>query len=160
MNRRKLYLASPLFSLSEKDFNVKLRDRLELLVDVYLPQEDGGLLVDMVDRGMPVIEAARQVFLGDIRAIIESHYVLIVMDGRTVDEGAAFELGYASALRKTCIGLQTDVRRLLPFGNNPMLTGALVNTFQNIDALCIWLETDLHRDLIQNTTRPLQRASG
>ena len=51
----------------------------------------------------------------------EADALFLLLDGRTVDEGAAFELGYAVALGKHCVGLQTDPRRLMPLGNNPMI---------------------------------------
>jgi len=39
--------------------------------------------------------------------------------------GVAFEIGYLFALGTPCIALQTDVRRALPSGNNPMIGQAL-----------------------------------
>lgn len=65
------------------------------------------------------------IFRSDIEAIRTCDALVIVLDGRSVDEGAAFELGYACAIGKSCFGLQTDPRRLLPVGNNPMIVGAL-----------------------------------
>ena len=94
-------------------------------------------------------------FLGDICAIAESDFANRWM--AAVDE-AAFELGYASAMRKTCIGLQTDVRRLLPIGNNPMLTGALIRIFDDVGHLCAWLDTDCNHKVLRNGVS-LQRAS-
>jgi nucleoside 2-deoxyribosyltransferase len=64
--------------------------------------------------------------------------LLIVLDGRTVNEGASFELGVAYALEKTCLGLQTDPRRLLPIGNNPMIDAALSQVFASIHELICW----------------------
>jgi nucleoside 2-deoxyribosyltransferase len=142
MTKPRLYLAAPLFSVAEREFNIKLRNELLPIVDVYLPQEDGGLFVEMVKQGMPVAKAAQRVFTGDLGAIDASDYVLVVMDGRAIDEGAAFELGYASAQQKTCVGLQTDMRRLLPIGNNPMITGALIHKFEDVQTLCAWLAVD------------------
>jgi nucleoside 2-deoxyribosyltransferase len=66
-----------------------------------------------------------KVFEGDLEAIRNSDVLLMILDGRAPDEGACFELGYAYSLNKVCVGLQTDVRRLLTIGNNPMIVGAL-----------------------------------
>jgi nucleoside 2-deoxyribosyltransferase len=154
VSRPKLYLAGPLFSLPEREFNSQLRDMLLPIVDVFLPQQDGDLFVEMVAKGIDVELAARRVFETDLRAIIESDYVLIIMDGRSIDEGAAFELGYASALGKACIGLQTDMRRLLPIGNNPMITGALAHVFSDIRALCAWLTSDVRRKRFDQSSSP------
>lgn len=131
-------MAAPLFSEAELSFNTQVKEILDPYFDVYLPQEDGGLMVDMIKQGISPDSAARRVFESDIKAIQQCDVLLIVLDGRSVDEGAAFELGYASALGKTCIGLQTDVRKLLPYGNNPMLSSALSFTLKSIDELSIW----------------------
>jgi nucleoside 2-deoxyribosyltransferase len=64
----------------------------------------------------------------------------VILDGRTVDEGAAFEMGYAHALGRPCVGLQTDPRRLLPIGNNPMLDGALQHIFKDVNEVIAWVE--------------------
>jgi nucleoside 2-deoxyribosyltransferase len=138
-NRKKIYLAAPLFSEAELRFNIRVKEILDSYFDVYLPQEDGGLMVDMVKHGMSPASAARRVFESDIKAIQQCDILLIVLDGRSIDEGAAFELGYASAIGKICIGLQTDIRTLLPYGNNPMLSGALSFILKSIDELSIWV---------------------
>ena len=52
---------------------------------------------------------------------------------QAIDEGAAFELGYAFALGKECYGLQTDVRRLLSSGNNPMIEQSCKEIFTSIN---------------------------
>ena len=67
-----------------------------------------------------------------------SHFLIAVLDGSTVDEGVAFEIGYMFAAGKTCIGLQTDVRRALPTGNNPMIGMALTLIFQSVTDLVDW----------------------
>ena len=136
--RKKLYLAAPLFSESEKQYNRYLKDILQPYFDVYLPQEDGKLLVDLVKNGMNADEAEKIVFCNDVDAIAESDVLLILLDGRAVDEGAAFELGYAYSLGKQCIGLQTDPRRLLLTGNNPMLKCAMTSVFESTESLVSW----------------------
>ena len=50
--------------------------------------------------------------------------LLFVMDGRVPDEGACFELGYAYAKGKRCIGYKTDVRSFIDGFDNVMLCGA------------------------------------
>jgi nucleoside 2-deoxyribosyltransferase len=133
--KQKLYLAGPLFSDAEKEFNRSLKSRLEQFIDVYLPQEDGGLVVEMVRAGISEREAWDFVFKKDIEEINDCNVFLIILDGRAVDEGAAVELGIAYALKKECIGLQTDPRRLLPNGNNPMISGALRTVFHSVQDL-------------------------
>jgi nucleoside 2-deoxyribosyltransferase len=89
-------------------------------------------MVNLIKQGMMPILAAKRIFLDDINALKQSDIFLIVMDGRSVDEGAAFELGFAFALGKKCIGLKTDIRCLLPTGNNPMIDVALSQMFKTI----------------------------
>ncbi len=107
-------------------------------MDVYLPQRDGGKLVDLVSKKVPVGEAYKSIFARDMEALKEVDALLLVLDGRTVDEGAAFELGIAYSRGKRCIGLQTDPRRLLPMGNNPMIACALNRVFLDSAGVILW----------------------
>jgi nucleoside 2-deoxyribosyltransferase len=136
-----LYLAGPLFSKAELTFNQELAERLERFVDVYLPQRDGGKLVDLMAHGVSRQAAYQSIFARDVEAMNKAAAVLIILDGRTIDEGAAFELGYAFAKRKLCVGLQTDPRRLLPAGNNPMIEVALTKIFSTPEEVAFWAQT-------------------
>lgn len=118
----------------------KLKKRLSGLFDVFLPQEDGELIGDLIDRGMPVGLARMTVFQRDMQAIRDCHILLILLDGRVIDEGAAFELGAAFVLGKECWGLKTDARRLLLSGDNPMIEGALKETFSSVEELVAFAE--------------------
>lgn len=138
-NRPNVYLAGPLFSANERQWNISLRNTLSAFCDVYLPQEDGALLVDLVANGMPATEAKNFIFQGDLRAIERCDILLLVMDGRVIDEGACFELGYAYSRGKVCIGLKTDVRTLLTIGDNPMIECALRETFGDMDEVSEWI---------------------
>jgi nucleoside 2-deoxyribosyltransferase len=140
-NRPNVYLAGPLFSANERQWNVSLRNALIEFCDVYLPQEDGALLVDLVADGVPINEAKNEVFARDIQAIERCDILLLVMDGRVIDEGACFELGYAYRSGKVCIGLKTDPRSLLPIGDNPMVECALRGTFENIYEISEWIRS-------------------
>ena len=139
-NRANIYLAGPLFSPHEREWNTRLRDRLAIFSDVYLPQDDGALLVDLVGNGMSIQEAKNMVFEADVRAIERCDILLLVMDGRVIDEGACFELGYAYSRGKVCVGLKTDVRSLLAIGDNPMIDCALREIFRDVDSVCHWIE--------------------
>lgn len=138
--RKKIYIASPLFNDAEQEFNQKIKRELSSSFDVFLPQEDGGLIVDLIKEGLSPEVAAREVFNIDTAALDSCDLLLIVLDGRTIDEGAAFELGYAHAKGKLCFGLQTDVRRALTFGNNPMIECACEIIFNSLDVMISWLK--------------------
>lgn len=143
----KVYLAGPLFSEAERTFNHNLKKLLTPYFDVYLPQEDGGLIIHMIKAGLPPKLASQKVFDIDIRAMKECDVFLIILDGRSVDEGAAFELGFAHAKGKPCYGLKTDFRQLLAFGNNPMIDGPLERIFESVEELLDWAELNCDRGL-------------
>lgn len=117
----RIYFAAPLFNDMERDFNARMTEQLELFATVFLPQRDGLLMRDLVRDGMPLVSARRLVYEADVNALRQCDCVVAVLDGRTVDEGVAFEIGFACALGKCCIGLKTDDRALLSSGDNPMV---------------------------------------
>jgi nucleoside 2-deoxyribosyltransferase len=154
-----VYLAAPLFSQAEREFNKCLAKRLEPRFEVFLPQRDGGLLVELIANGVDPRLARKRVCNADIAAIEKCWAFLIVLDGRCVDEGAALELGLAFAMHKVCIGLQTDPRRLLPIGNNPMIDAALLVTCASVEELVAKLEEmwDRQMNSAQASHNPLDR---
>jgi len=135
---KKIYIAAPLFSKAELNFNKRIKDILMPHFDVFLPQEDGDLLVDKVKSGENSEIAKKRIFVQDTNAVKACDCLLIVLDGRTIDEGASFELGYAFALNKVCVGFQSDPRRLLPSGNNPMIDESLVEVVTSFNELAEW----------------------
>jgi nucleoside 2-deoxyribosyltransferase len=137
----RLYFAAPLFSHAEREFNVKVAEKLREKFDVYLPQQDGGLVSEMIRGGVEPRRAFSAMFNLDVIEIKKCDVLLIILDGRTIDEGAAFELGYASALGKVCVGLQTDPRRLIASRNNPMIDCALHHIFDDMPSLLGWANT-------------------
>lgn len=151
MARRKMiYLAGPLFSLPERMENERLCRALERWCDVFLPQRDGELVPHLIQAGHSWTEAFNVVFARDVAALRACDAVVINLDGRSVDEGAAFELGFAYALGKQCVGYRTDVRVLLPWGLNPMITVPLTKSFSCVESLEAWardfqVEADSHK---------------
>jgi|SRR5258706_11424484 nucleoside 2-deoxyribosyltransferase len=145
------YLAAPLFNKRELDFNLQLATELELYVRVFLPQRDGSLLVDMVEAGVPLVVAQGRVFEQDCIAMANADLLIAVLDGAHVDEGVAFEVGHMKALKKVCVGLQTDVRRALPTGNNPMLASALDQVFSDERALLQWVSEFTRTRIFRST---------
>jgi nucleoside 2-deoxyribosyltransferase len=104
---KNVYLAAPLFSDAECDFNCKLRDELEGLgMSVFLPQEHSNDINDQRD--------ARQagIFSKNVTNINETDMVVAVLDGVDVDSGTAWEIGYAYARGLPVYGLRTDFRTM------------------------------------------------
>lgn len=103
---RTVYLAAPLFSEAELDFNRKLRDEMKNSgFNVFLPQEDSNNVKDRDDR-------QKIIFSKNEAAIEKSDMIVAVVDGADVDSGTAWEIGYAYARGKPILGLRTDFRTL------------------------------------------------
>jgi nucleoside 2-deoxyribosyltransferase len=124
----KIYIAGPLFSEGEKKYNKSLNNYLKRLgFDTFFPQEDGETLAGLLDEGKSESEAITTIYNLDIGEIQRSDIVVLIMDGRVIDEGACVEIGYASAIGKECIGIKTDPRALISGVDNPLILGTLKN---------------------------------
>lgn len=99
-----IFLAAPLFSEAEREFNRKVAKELrEAGFAVWMAQE-----APFIKEGTD--EEKRSIYEGDIAALKRSDVMVAVLDGMNVESGVAFEIGYAAALHKTIIGLKTDYR--------------------------------------------------
>ena len=95
----RIYLAGPLFSTAERDFNATLAKELRRRKhDVFVPQEEEG------------DNTPSSIFRVDLHGLNMADCVVAGLDGSDVDSGTAFEIGYAFAQRKTVYGLRTDKR--------------------------------------------------
>lgn len=105
---KKVYIAGPLFSEGELDFNKKLRDAVaQKGFSVYLPQEHTEDTVDMRHE-----YKQNYIFQNNVEIIDDSDIILAVLDGADVDSGTAWEIGYAYAKGKMIFGLRTDFRTM------------------------------------------------
>jgi len=103
--RYKIYLAGPLFTEAETDFNLKLHNFLEEhLYDVYLPQEVGDT------SNTRHREEHARIFEMHLAALEECDIIVSVIDGADADSGTSWEMGYGFAKGKTIISLRTDFR--------------------------------------------------
>lgn len=122
----RLYLAGPLFSEAERQYNKYLSDFLENFgFETFLPQRDGHKFSDLLANGTTKSVAMNKIFNHNIKELQKADVVIFVMDGRVPDDGACVEIGYAYAMGKECIGLKTDPRTLMSDLDNPMILGAL-----------------------------------
>lgn len=104
-----VYLAGPLFTGAERQWNMRLKEAFEALrYRVLLPQDLEGT----ADFSNP-IDLAKRIFLGDKEAIDKADFVIACMDGPDPDSGTAWECGYAYAKGKAVITYRTDMRNLL-----------------------------------------------
>ena len=128
-----VYLAGPLFSQSEKDFNLRITKVLEDNgYQVFLPQRDGFLAPEL--EGKTAEEITQMIFDKDVSEVLKADIVVMVLDGRVPDEGACVELGIAYASNKRCYGIKTDVRAIeINLDLNPMIAGCFTKLFENSD---------------------------
>jgi nucleoside 2-deoxyribosyltransferase len=113
----RIYLAGPLFTTPERDWNTNLAARLTAGGhDVHLPQAHPAL-----KRG------GRAIFLKDLEGLDWADGVVAIMDGADPDSGTCWECGYAYAMKKPVVLFRSDFRgsgdaRDIPY--NAMLIGA------------------------------------
>ncbi|MCG7864771.1 MAG: nucleoside 2-deoxyribosyltransferase [Candidatus Thiodiazotropha taylori] len=119
--RLNVYLAAPLFNEQERAFNNHLDKIISAIATVFLPQRDGELLIELLSKGYSPDESKSIIYTKDTLAIERCDILVAVLNGRTIDEGVAFEIGFARALGKLCIGFKNDDRTLLHSGDNPMI---------------------------------------
>lgn len=124
-----VYLAAPLFSEAECDFNRKLKGELHSLgFKVFLPQEDSNNVHDKTNR-------QKIIFNKNLTGIENSDLIVAVIDGADVDSGTAWEIGYAFAKGKPVIGLRTDFRTLGIEGTVNLMIERSVIVCMNISEL-------------------------
>jgi nucleoside 2-deoxyribosyltransferase len=97
----KLYLAGPLFSAAEIDFNARLAALLRAAGhEVFLPQESE------VQHG-----SAAAIFKSDVAGIDGAEIVVANMDGADPDSGTCWECGYAYGRGMPVVLFRTDFRK-------------------------------------------------
>jgi nucleoside 2-deoxyribosyltransferase len=137
--KKRVYVAAPLFTPYERALNEKISSMLQLTFETFLPQRDGILLPGQKLSSAEFSDQSVKVYESDRLAITSCEIVFAILDGRVVDEGVAFELGYGAALGKCCIGFRTDTRVLLPNGHNPMIQSCLTLELCSETALLEWI---------------------
>jgi len=95
----KIYLAGPLFSTAERDFNARLTAILRGMGhEVWLPQESEQESM-----------TPKEIFAKDVEGVDWSEAVVANMDGADPDSGTCWECGYAYK-KKWIVLFRTDFR--------------------------------------------------
>lgn len=132
---KNVYIAAPMFSKAELHYNEEVAKAIEQLgYSVFLPQRTGYKMVDLLEYMSPH-DAKRKIFDKDFNAVKESDIIVVILDGRCIDEGACVELGIGFALGKSCYGLKTDPRTMMNGHINPMVSECLIDIYASIDEL-------------------------
>jgi nucleoside 2-deoxyribosyltransferase len=96
----KIYLAGPLFTTPEREFNAELAGRLRMLDhEVFVPQEHPA----SAPTGAAIFEK-------DLAGLDWADGVVAVMDGADPDSGTCWECGYAYAKEKPVVLFRSDMR--------------------------------------------------
>ncbi|KRL13361.1 nucleoside 2-deoxyribosyltransferase [Schleiferilactobacillus perolens] len=105
----KIYFANGLFSQADAEFNARvvaqIRDQYPL-IEVYLPQENASINDKNNYANSLMIAKA------DTDEVLASDLLVAVLDGPTIDNGVASEIGVAYQAKVPILGLYTDTRRL------------------------------------------------
>lgn len=134
----KIYIASPLFSDMEKDYIdlviQKTCNKLKLnpFIDIYSPIRDNNFN-----------NWEAKIYNTNMENLNHCNIMIAILDGKDVDSGTAFEIGYFEAQNKTVFGLLSDKRSYDEDDNlnlklNTMIFGSLnygINIFSDIDDL-------------------------
>jgi len=118
-----IYLAGPLFTTAERNFNAQLAALLRENHDVWVPQE-----ADQHNM------SPRDIFDDDVKHLEQAEVIVANMDGPDPDSGTCWECGYAYGVKRI-IAFRTDFRAVVEIGGdllpakerdkapyNPMLT--------------------------------------
>ena len=117
----KIYLAAPLFSQVQRQYNRALARKLEQALprcEVVLPQDfrTGPAQASYNDR-----REMETLYQRCVEEVDAADIVLALLDGADADSGTAFEVGYARGRGKPVLGVRTDFRQLQIKGLNIML---------------------------------------
>jgi nucleoside 2-deoxyribosyltransferase len=125
----RVYLAGPLFTAAERAFNAALAGALaRRRVAVFLPQRDV-----LAARGAG---RTRRLHAGCRRGLEAADLVVAVCDGAQVDDGTAWEIGYAVARGTPVWALRTDPRALArDEALNLMIQESVTRRFRSVPAL-------------------------
>jgi len=136
LSKKKIYLAGPLFTRAEIEYNQKLKDiLLNNGHSVFLPQEDAEDAADERER-----QNQECIFIKCVEGVDASDLVVAILDGVDVDSGTAWEIGYAYAKGKPVIGLRTDFRELSDGIVNLMVEMSIVSLARDEEELLKVLE--------------------
>lgn len=104
----RIYQAGPLFSEAEQQWHRLFKRRLQQAgYDVVWPFE----LFSQQEVANWGEEAPRRIMEADRNALDDCDVVIALLDGAQVDDGTAWEIGYAFARAIPVIGIRTDFRQ-------------------------------------------------
>lgn len=104
----KVYFAAPMFAKSDLLYNSYLVDKIRKRyteLTIYLPQENAAI------NDKTAFADSKMIALADTKQVEESQLMIALLDGNTIDNGVASEIGVAYANGIPILGLYTDSRQ-------------------------------------------------
>lgn len=104
----KIYFANALFSQAEINYNAQLAAKIRQLdpqIDLYLPQENAEI------NDKQAYADSKMIAQADTQKLLQSDLMVAVLDGLSIDNGVASEIGVAYAKEIPIVGLYTDTRQ-------------------------------------------------
>lgn len=104
----KIYFANALFSQAELNYNAQVAAKIRQLdqtIDLYLPQENDSI------NDKQAYADSKMIAQADTEKLLASDLMVAVLDGLSIDNGVASEIGVAYAKEIPIIGLYTDTRQ-------------------------------------------------
>lgn len=128
-----------MFSQAELQYNEMVATQIEKIgYNVFLPQRSGYKFIELLKEMSPA-EARKKIFIKDYTAVQNADILVIILDGRTIDEGACVELGIGYTLGKICYGLKSDPRTMMNGQINPMISECLSGIYTHLNDLLLTL---------------------
>ncbi len=127
----RIYQAGPLFTAAEIRWHRDLKRQLS--ADGHDVRWPGDFFTQQEIEAWGA-EAPKKIMERDSRAIDECDAVVALLDGAQVDDGTAWEIGYAFAKGRPVVGIRTDFR------NGGDTSHGRVNAM--IEGSCVSIEAD------------------
>lgn len=136
----KIYQAGPLFSEAERQWHGRCTKALEAAGhEVVWP---GALFTEEELRAWGA-DAPRRIMERDRDALLACDVVVALLDGPQVDDGTAWEIGYAHAVGRPVVGIRTDFRHGGDTATgvvNAMIQGSVACIVRSVDEAAMALE--------------------
>jgi len=132
----RVYLAGPLFTMAERRFMAHLRDLAGAIPGVFALWP-GDLFAEAELAAMGP-GAKTHIFQGCAAALAGCDLAVAMLDGTQVDDGTAWEIGYAYARGLPVWGVRTDFRSAGDTAHslvNCMIECSCAKIFRDIDSL-------------------------
>lgn len=132
----KAYIAGPLFNEGERWFDEQIDQCVrEAGFSTFLPHRDGK------EGKIKGPENISGIFREDRDAVDGSDIVIANLNGITIDDGTAWEIGYAYARGKHIVGIYTDWRLSFKYQTvNLMIECSLNKLVRSMDELRVYLK--------------------